>query len=69
VLAAAQKPKSSSLPPCEHCNKTSHRSENCFVQFPKKLADFHVHRAARGRGTGPHPRGSIVVAATSSVGS
>jgi hypothetical protein len=33
-----------------------------------KLADFRARRATRGRGTGPSPRGSVVVAATSSAG-
>jgi hypothetical protein len=31
------------------------------------LTDFRARRAARGRGTGPPPRGSVVVAATSSA--
>jgi hypothetical protein len=61
VLVAAQKDKSSSLSPCEHCHKTSHRSENCFVKFPEKLADFCARRSARTRGTRPPPRGSMPV--------
>jgi len=68
VLAAAQKPRSSSSQPCVHCNKTTHRSENCFAKFPEKLADFRARRATRGRGAGPSPRGSVAVAATSSAG-
>jgi hypothetical protein len=68
VLATTQKSRSTSFHPCEHCKKTTHRSENCFTKFPEKLADFRVRRATRGRGTGPSPRGSVAVAATSSVG-
>jgi hypothetical protein len=68
VLAAAQKSRSTSFQPCEHCKNTTHRSENCFTKFPEKLADFRVRRATRGRGTGPSPRGSVAVAATSSAG-
>jgi hypothetical protein len=47
---------------------TTHRSENCFAKFPEKLADFRVCRAIRGCDTGPSPRDSVVVAATSFVG-
>jgi hypothetical protein len=46
VLAAAQKPKSV-FKPCDHCDKTNHRSELCFVKFPEKLTDFRARRAAR----------------------
>jgi hypothetical protein len=41
VLAAAQKPKSV-FKPCDHCGKTNHRSELCFVKFPEKLTDFYA---------------------------
>jgi len=68
VLAATQRSRNTSFPPCEHCQKTTHRSENCFAKFPEKLADFRVRRATRGRGTGPSSRGSVAVAATSSAG-
>ncbi|NP_001146802.1 uncharacterized protein LOC100280407 [Zea mays] len=68
VLAAAQRSRNTSFQPCEHCKKTTHRSENCFAKLPEKLADFRVRRATRGRGTGPSPRGSVAVAATSSAG-
>jgi hypothetical protein len=68
VLVAAQKPRSTSSQPCEHCKKITHRSENRFAKFPEKLADFRARCATRGRGTGPSPRGSVVVAAASSVG-
>jgi hypothetical protein len=67
VLAAAQRSRNT-FQPCEHCKKTTHRSENCFAKFPEKLADFRVRRATCGRGTGPSPRGSVAIAATSSVG-
>ncbi|XP_020398027.1 serine-rich adhesin for platelets isoform X3 [Zea mays] len=66
VLAAAQKPKNI-FKPCDHCGKTNHRSELCFVKFPDKLTDFRARRAARGRGPGPSNRGSVAVAATSSA--
>jgi hypothetical protein len=66
VLAAAQKPKSV-FKPCDHCDKTNHRSELCFVKFPEKLTDFRARRAARGRGPGPCTRGSVAVATTSSA--
>ena len=66
VLAAAQKPKNI-FKPCDHCGKTNHRSELCFVKFPEKLTDFRARRAARGRGPGPSTRGSVAVAATSSA--
>eukprot|EP00267_Zea_mays_P049388 XP_020402063.1 uncharacterized protein LOC109943444 [Zea mays] len=68
VLAAAQKSRNTCFQPCEHCKMATHRSENCFAKFPEKLADFRVRRATRGRGTGPSPRGSVAVAATSSAG-
>jgi hypothetical protein len=68
VLADAQKLRSTPSRPCEHCKKTTRRSENCFAKFSVKLADFRARRATRGRGTGPSPRGSVVVAATSSAG-
>jgi hypothetical protein len=68
VLAAAQRSRNTSFQPCEHCKKTTHRSENCFAKFPEKLADFRVRRATRGRGMGPSPKGSVAVAATSSAG-
>jgi hypothetical protein len=68
VLAAPQKSRSTSFQPCEHCKKTTHRSKNCFAKFPEKLADFRVRRATCGRGIGRSPRGSVVVAATSSAG-
>jgi len=68
VLAAAQRSRNTSFQPCEHCKKTTHRSENCFAKFPEKLADFRVRRATRGRGTRPSPRGSVAVATTSSAG-
>eukprot|EP00267_Zea_mays_P057345 XP_023157381.1 uncharacterized protein LOC111590826 [Zea mays] len=66
VLVAAQKPKNI-FKPCDHCGKTNHRSELCFVKFPEKLTDFRARRAARGRGPGPSTRGSVAVAATSSA--
>ena len=65
VLAAAQKASTSasgSSTPCEHC------SENCFSKYPKKLADYHARRAARGRGTTATPRGSVSITAASPVG-
>jgi hypothetical protein len=68
VLAAAQRSRNTSFQPCEHCKKTTHRSENCFAKFPEKLADFRVRRATHGRGTGPSSRGSVAIAATSSAG-
>jgi hypothetical protein len=68
VLAAAQKSRNTLFQSCEHCKTTTHRSENYFAKFPEKLADFRVRRATRGRGTGPSPRGSVAVAATSSAG-
>jgi hypothetical protein len=66
VLAAAQKPKNV-FKPCDHCGKTNHRSELCFVKFPEKLTDFRARRAARGRGPGPSTRGLVAIAATSST--
>jgi hypothetical protein len=68
VLVAAQKSTNTSFQPCEHCKKTTHRSKNCFAKFLEKLTDFCVCRTTRGRGTGPSPRGSVAVAATSSAG-
>jgi hypothetical protein len=61
VLAAPQKSRSTSFQPCEHCKKTTYRSENYFAKFPEKLADFRVRRATCGRGIGRSPRGSVVV--------
>jgi hypothetical protein len=65
MLAAAQKPESTSSQLCAHCKKTTNRSENCFAKFPEKLVDFRARRATRGRDTGPSPRGSVVVATSS----
>ena len=74
VLAASQRysapPKGTSSEPCKHCGKKNHSSENCFSQHPEKLADFRARRAARaarGRGTGSTPRGSVSIAATSPI--
>jgi hypothetical protein len=67
VLAATQKSyvaRSYSSVPCEHY-KNTHRSENCFVKFPEKLADFRARRSACGRGIGSAPRGSVAIASTS----
>lgn len=55
VLLGSQKTttvKGTSSEPCEHCKKTSNRSENCFARNPKKLADHFARCAARGHGTG-----------------
>ena len=44
ILAATQKntgKDNSSSEPCEHCKKTSHHSENCFVRYPEKVAVVH----------------------------
>jgi hypothetical protein len=64
VLAAAQKSRSSTLVPCENY-KNTHRPDNCFIKFPKKLANFRARRVVRGRGTGSAHRGSAVIASTS----
>jgi hypothetical protein len=68
VLAAAHKSRHTSFQSYEHYKKITHRSENCFAKFPKKLANFHVRHATCGRGVGPSPKGSVAVAATSSDG-
>jgi hypothetical protein len=70
VLAAPQRYSGSRGPtsePCEHCKKTTHHSENCFEKFPAKLAEFCARRAARGRGTGSTPRGSVAAATSSAT--
>jgi hypothetical protein len=62
VLAASHKTntvKDSSFAPCAHCKKTTHRSENCFVRYPEKLAAYRSRHAARGRGSGSTPTGSM----------
>jgi hypothetical protein len=67
VLAASHKcggSRGSSLEPCKHCNKNTHRSEQCFEKYPEKLAEYHSCRVAQGRG---NPKGSVSVAAASSV--
>jgi len=69
VLAAPQKAgifTSSPFPPCEHCKKPTRRSENCFIKYPEKLADYRSRRSARACGT--TPKGSVSVAAASPVG-
>ena len=71
VLAAAQKAgisTSSPFPPCEHCKKSTHRSDNCFSKYPEKLANYRTRRAARARGIPATPKGSVSVAAASPVG-
>lgn len=70
VLAASHKTntvKDNSFAPCAHCKKTTHRSENCFVRYPKKLAAYRSRHATRGRGAGSTPIGSVSVAAASPV--
>jgi hypothetical protein len=72
VLAAPQRysgPRGPTSEPCEHCKKTTHHSENCFEKFPEKLAEFHARRAARGRGTGSAPRGSVAAGTSSASAS
>jgi hypothetical protein len=72
VLAASQRcsgSRGSSSEPCEHYKKTNHQSENCFEKFPAKLADFRARRAARGRGTGSAPRGSVAAATSPAIAS
>jgi hypothetical protein len=67
VLAASHKhggSKGSFMEPCKHCNKNTHRSEQCFEKYPEKLAEYRSRRAAQGRG---NPKGSVSVAAASSV--
>jgi hypothetical protein len=63
VLAASHnrgESRGSSLEPCKHCNKNTHRSEQCFHKYPEKLAEYRSRRAAQGRG---NPKGSVSVAA------
>ena len=59
--------KGSSSEPCEHCKKTTHRSEYCFARYPEKLAAYRSRHAARSRGAGSTPTGSVSVAAASPV--
>ena len=62
VLAAAHRSRvSDASTPCEHCKKTTHRSEHCFTKYPEKLAEFRARRAARGRCTSNPPRGCLLL--------
>jgi len=62
VLAAAHRSRvSDASTPCEHCKKTTHRSEHCFAKYPEKLAEFRARRAARGRCTSNPPRGCLLL--------
>jgi hypothetical protein len=48
VLAAyrsGSKSNDNSSDPCVHCQKTNHRTDDCFIKYPEKLAAFHAHRA------------------------
>jgi hypothetical protein len=67
MLAASHKrggSRGSSLEPCKHCNKNTHRSEQCFEKYPEKLVEYRSRRAAQGRG---NPKGFVSVVAASSV--
>jgi hypothetical protein len=67
VLVASQRfngSKATSFEPCKHCNKTTHRSDQCFAKYPEKLAEFRSRRATHGRG----PPKASVSAAVASVG-
>jgi hypothetical protein len=67
VLAASHKTntvKNNSFLPYAHCKKTTHRSENCFVRYPKKLAVYHSRHAARGRGVDSTTTGSVPAGST-----
>ncbi|KAG8087394.1 hypothetical protein GUJ93_ZPchr0010g10858 [Zizania palustris] len=68
VLAASQRSSlatggSSEGTLCDHCKKTGHCSENCFVRYPEKLAEYRAHRA-RGRSTS---KGYVSIVAASSI--
>jgi hypothetical protein len=64
-LIAGSKSNDNSSNPCVHCQKTNHRSDDCFIKYPEKLVAFRARRAARGHGP-PLPSGaSLVVAAVS----
>jgi hypothetical protein len=66
VLAASHKrggSRGSSLEPCKHCNKNTHRSEQCFEKYLEKLAEYRSRHAAQGRG---NPKDFVSVAAASS---
>jgi hypothetical protein len=52
-----------------HCKKTTHWSENCFENFPAKLADLRVCCAARSCGIRSAPRGSVATATSPAVAS
>jgi hypothetical protein len=72
VLVTSHRRTSSFKEPCQHCGRTNHSSDTHFAKHPEKLAEFHAHRATRGRGTSSTPRGSgsvgsVYVAATSSA--
>jgi hypothetical protein len=63
VLATSHKcggSRGSSLEPCKHCNKNTHRSEQCFEKYLEKLAEYRSHCAAQGRG---NSKGFVSVAA------
>jgi hypothetical protein len=64
VLAASHKfgGKGGYFEPCKHCNKTTHRFDQCFLKYPEKLAEFCSRRTNQGRGPS---KGSVSVAAIS----
>lgn len=64
VLAASHKygGKGGYFKPCKHCNKTTHRSDQCFLKYPEKLAEFRSRRT--NQGSGPS-KGSVPVPAIS----
>jgi hypothetical protein len=67
VLAASQRfngSRATSFEPCKHCNKTTHRFDQCFAKYPEKLVEFRSRCAAHGRG----PPKASVSAAVASVG-
>ena len=67
LVAAHRSRESDTSTPCEHCKKTTHRSEYCFAKYPEKLAEFRARRATRGRGTSATPRGYVSDAAASPI--
>jgi hypothetical protein len=70
VLAAYRKGTASSgtsFDPCVHCKKTNHRSDDCFIKYPEKLASYRARRAIYGHGPSPTSRGFVNVAAVAST--
>jgi hypothetical protein len=68
VLAAYRKgttPSGTSFDPWVYCKKTTHNSDDCFIEYLKMLVVYRARHAVHGHGPSPTSRGSVNVATVS----